>query len=203
MKTRIMSSISCVFAMAPLLNYVASADDAQRSASESASIAVGDIFAPTGWMGDGEEGRKYIDFNGVSKVRPHSKPSCVAVKYTFGPKRWAGIYWQNRADNWGEYPGNNYSRFKITRLTFWARGERGGEVVEFKAGDIKNANKKYQDSFAATLGRVTLTNDWKRYSISLENEDLSNVIGGFCWVASADFNENPSITFYLDDIDFE
>ena len=169
----------------------------------SAAIAVGDVFAPTGWMGDGVEGRKYIDFQGASKGQPHSEPFCVAVKYTFGPRRWAGIYWLNRAANWGDHPGNDYSLSNVKRLSFWARGETGEEVVEFKAGDIKVPHKKYQDSFAATLGRVTLGKEWRRYSISLEHKDLSNVIGAFCWVASADFNAPPSITFYLDDMAFE
>ncbi len=113
------------------------------------------------------------------------------------------MYWQNRADNWGDYPGNDFSLLNIKKLAFWVRGETGNEVVEFKAGDIKNKHKKYQDSFAATLGRVTLSKDWKKYTINLENKDLSNVIGGFCWVASADFNSQQSITFHLDDIEFE
>lgn len=167
------------------------------------TVAIGDVFSPTGWMGDGEDGKTYIDFDGACKAEPHSGPFCVAVKYTFGQKEWAGVYWQNRADNWGDYPGNDYSLLNLRKLTFWARGKTGEEVIEFKAGDIKNDKKKYKDSFVSTLGRVTLTKEWKQYVISLENKDLTSVIGGFCWVASAKFNAQPSITFYLDDIMFE
>jgi len=43
----------------------------------------------------------------------------------------------------------------------------------------------------------------KKYEIDLEGSDLSSVIGGFCWVASKDFNSHPTIVFYFDDIYFE
>jgi hypothetical protein len=62
--------------------------------------------------------------------------------------------------------------------------------VEFKVGGIDNANKKYRDSLAVTTGRLTLTNNWTQYTIDLSNTNLSSVIGGFCWVASADYNAN-------------
>jgi hypothetical protein len=171
---------------------------------KNTQIKVDSLYAPTGWMGDGElVGEKRIDFSGVCKITPHTPPHCIKVKYTFGQNRWAGIYWQNRADNWGDYPGNDYSLMNIKRISFRARGETGEEVVEFKAGGINDKNKKYRDSFVSTIGRVTLTKDWKKYIINLENKDLSNVIGGFCWVASADFSTQPNITFYIDEILFE
>jgi hypothetical protein len=88
----------------------------------------------------------------------------------------------------------------ISKVTFWARGETGTEVVEFKAGGIDNRKKKYRDSFEVTLGQVTLTKEWKRYQIDLSGADLSSVIGGFCWVASADYSSAKKITFFLDDI---
>jgi hypothetical protein len=72
--------------------------------------------------------------------------------------------------------------------------------VEFKAGGIENSSKKYHDSFEVTLGRVTLTREWKQYQIDLSGADLSSVIGGFCWVASADYNSGAKMTFFLDDI---
>lgn len=174
-----------------------------REPARTEPIDVENRFFPTGWMGDGEFGTKYVSFNGVSKSNPHSPPFCTEITYTFGPTRWAGIYWLNKADNWGGDPGEDYSRRKFTALTFWARGTSGEEVLEFKTGDVRNKNKPYRDSFAASLGRVILTPEWKQYTISLENKDLSSVIGGFCWVASADFNAGSSITFYLDDIHLE
>lgn len=175
----------------------------QSTAQDKPRLDLQNLFLPTGSMGDGEFGRKYIDFEGAYKTDPHSLPSCIRIKYTFGPKRWAGIYWQNKPDNWGDKPGNDYSKKGYKKITFWAKGENGKEVVEFKAGDINNPAKKYHDTFAETLGRIMLSKEWKLYTIDLGQADLSSVIGGFCWVASADYNDQSIITFYLDDIYYE
>ena len=167
-------------------------------------LNIQNCFTASGWMGDGEYGRKYIDFDGANDSHPHSKPDSIKVTYKFGLNRWAGIYWQNKPDNWGDKPGTDYSKKGFKKIVFWARGGTGGEVVEFKAGDISNPNKKYHDSFGVSTGRVTLSKDWKKYEIDLRDSDLSSVIGGFCWVASKDYNRKKNkITFYIDDIIFE
>ncbi len=172
--------------------------------SDACIVSVESLFTPTGWMGDGQEGKKYISFDGACKSGPHSAPTCTKVKYTFGPLGWAGICWQNKADNWGKSSGNDYAAKKIRKVTLWARGETGEEMLEFKTGnDNPDAKLPYKDTFSGTTGKVTLSKEWKQYSIDLENKDLSCVIGGFCWVASSDFNKKASITFYLDDIAFE
>jgi len=168
-----------------------------------ADVDIQNLFSPSGWMGDGEYGRDYVEFSEIATDNPHSPPDAIKITYSFGPKGWTGIYWLNEADNWGDNPGNNYSSENISRVTFWARGKIGNEVVEFKSGSIKNANKKYKDSYMATSGRVRLTKEWQQYEINLVGKDLSSVIGGFCWVASKDFNRSNTVTFYLDDIVFK
>lgn len=170
---------------------------------EEKRIDIQKIFTPSGWMGDGEYGRKYITFSGTSVENPHSPPTSIKISYIFGPTRYAGLYWQNKPDNWGDKQGNNYSKKGFKKLIFWARGETGTEVVEFKAGGISNAKKPYKDSFEEKVGRVSLSNDWKQYTIDLESANLSCVIGGFCWVASSDYNNQRSIIFYIDDIYLE
>ncbi|MEE9390612.1 MAG: hypothetical protein V3U91_05150, partial [Candidatus Aminicenantaceae bacterium] len=174
----------------------------QSKSEEECRLDIQNIFTASGWMGDGEYGRKYIEFEGAYKTDPHSQPTCIRIKYTFGPKRWAGIYWQNKPDNWGDRPGNNYSKKGLKKITFWAKGETGKEVVEFKAGDIYNKNLTYHDSFSETIGRVILPKVWKKYTINLEGADLSSVIGGFCWTSSRDYNSQNRIIFYIDDICF-
>ena len=165
-------------------------------------LSIQSFFTPSGWMGDGEYGRKYLNFEGSYSTDPHSSPTCIRIHYTFGPQRWAGIYWQNRPNNWGDYPGNNYSDRGFRKIVFWAKGTTGKEVIEFKAGCIDNSKKEYRDSFCVTIGMITLLADWRRYEIDLGKSDLSSVIGGFCWVASKDYNQGKSITFYIDDICF-
>ena len=169
----------------------------------SNAINIEDLFSPSGGMGDGEYGQKYVKFFGADSNHPHSSPSSIKVDYTFGPKRWAGIYWLNKPDNWGDKPGVNYSGKGISRLTFWARGDAGGEIVEFKTGNVDDSKKKYRDSFGSTTGRISLTTTWRKYNIDLAHANLESVIGGFCWVSSADYNTGKRITFYIDDIMFE
>ena len=173
---------------------------AQTQQADQAGVDIQTKFASSGWMGDGEYGRKYIQFFGADRSNPHTRPESIKITYKFGPARWGGIYWQNAPDNWGDVPGNNYSGKGFSKVSFWARGEHGGEVVEFKAGGIERKNKQYRDSFSATTGRLTLTRDWKPYTIDLAGANLSSVIGGFCWVASADYNQSKQITFFLDDL---
>ena len=103
------------------------------------------------------------------------------------------------ANNWGEKPGGfDLSSFK--RVTFWARGEEGGEkIAEFKVGGITG---EHGDSDSASIGPVTLTHDWKKYTIDLADKNLSHIVGGFCWSASRD--DNPSgFTLFLDEVRFE
>jgi hypothetical protein len=160
-------------------------------------------FVASGWMGDGQvAGAKFIQLDEAWKGKPHSAPICIKVRYSPGPHGWAGIYWQNKADNWGDQPGENFSRAGYKRVTFWGRGETGGELVEFKAGGINAPGKKFRDSFEATTGKIALDTEWRQYEISLADKDLSSVIGGFCWVASKTANEH-GLTFYIDDIYYE
>jgi hypothetical protein len=166
-------------------------------------IDIQNQFTPSGSMGDGEYGNDYIKFFGNDKTNPHSAPTSIKITYIFGPNRWGGIYWQNKPDNWGDEPGNNYAKKGFSKITFWARGETGNEIVEFKAGGIHNKKKDYHDSFEKTIGKINLTQEWKKYQIDLTELDLSSVIGGFCWVASSDYNSGERITFYLDDIFLE
>jgi hypothetical protein len=187
--------------IAPIAGVGALAPALATAQGTASGVDIESMFTPSGYMGDGEYGRKHIVFDGSNSESPHTPPSAMKITYTFGPQRWGGMYWQNVPDNWGDKPGTNYASKKFLAVTFWARGVTGTEVVEFKAGGINAASRKYRDSFQVTTGRVRLTKDWKEYRLDVSGADLRSVIGGFCWVASADHN-NPKtlLTFYLDDI---
>lgn len=157
----------------------------------------GNNYIPSGWMGD----YGAIKVDPAWKNEPHSGKSCIKWTYTGEIPQgagWAGVYWQNPANNWGRVDGGfNLSGAK--KLTFWARGEKGGEIVEFKMGGI---NGEFADSDSNSTGRVELTKEWKQYSIDLAGLDLSYISGGFVWVASK--IDNPDgFVFYLDDIRYE
>lgn len=159
-------------------------------------------FIPCGWMGDGQMGKQYISFDANNKQNSHSRPSCIKISYKIGPEGYAGIYWMNketnRICNWGDSIGYNLSSRGYTKITFWAKGANGGESVQFKAGGVSTPGKRFRDSFDCEPKLVlALENQWKKYTIDLRGKDLSNVIGGFCWVADS------SVTFYLDDMQYE
>jgi len=157
-------------------------------------------FAPSGWMGDYGD----IKIDQGYKENPAEGKTCMRV--TYSAKRtqgagWSGIYWQQPAANWGDKSGG-YDLSKYKTLTFWARGGAGGEKIgEFKMGGISGQSQK-GDSDTATTGPVTLTAEWKKYTIDLAGKDLSYIIGGFCFAANADDNPN-GFDLYLDEIRYE
>jgi hypothetical protein len=154
-------------------------------------------YVPEGWMGD------ISDIKFDDNYRLDSKrPNVIQITYTpGGSNQWAGIYWWDPpGGNFGEKDGG-FDLSCATKLTFWARGEIGGEKGEFKVGGIKDT---YQDSLqpAFSTGPITLTNEWVQYTLDLTGKDLRHIIGGFVWVTNKPSNPNGA-TIYLDDIMFE
>ena len=142
----------------------------------------------------------------------HAGATSIRCHYdAASPSGWAGWYFLNGtlsgsgtapAPNWGTVPNAGVTALAgATALTFWARGESGGEQVElFLAG----VGGPYGDSAPrrpAAGTRTTLTNAWQQYSIDLSGMSLSYVIGGFGWLADGAHNPGGA-TFYLDDIEY-
>ena len=156
-------------------------------------------FVPSGWMGDFGD----LKYNQNWQEDAYSRASCIKIEYTaeaLQGNKWAGMYWQNPENNWGMKESGGYNLKDATKLTFWARGDTGNEIIrEFKMGGITGA---YPDSDTASIGPLALTKEWKEYTIDLTGMDLSYIIGGFAWVASA--LDNPDgMVFYMDDIKYE
>jgi hypothetical protein len=161
--------------------------------------ASGNHFIPSGWMGDYSD----IRFDDSSTENPHSGDTCIKITYSAKASQgsgWAGLYWQAPANNWGNSTAGGYNLRGKKRLTFWARGAKGGEVIsEFKVGGIGGSRG---DSDSASTGSIVLRKQWKKFTIGLADKDLSHIIGGFCWTANRESNPD-GITFYLDDIRYE
>lgn len=154
-------------------------------------------FSASGFMPDG----RCVAINDVWIDNCQGSRSCIQVKFdrdcTATSTGWAGIYWLEPANNWGEAKGG----FNLTgakKLVFGARGEKGGEVVTFKMGGV-GMGHPYPDSDTASTEPIVLTKEWKEYSIDLTGKDLSHIIGGFAWIGTAKENQS-NITFYLKDI---
>ncbi len=156
-------------------------------------------YVPSGFMPDGQ----CLTLNDRWQENCHDGSTCLKVSYDVACStegaRWAGMYWLNPAHNWGSRKGG-FNLTGATKLTFWARGEKGGErIEEFKMGGITG---DYPDTDTAFIGPVILTPEWKQYVIDLRGKDLTYISGGFCWTTNVEVNPDNCI-FYLDDLRYE
>ena len=149
-------------------------------------------WVPTGWMGnsksltvDGDYGDNVV--GGQYAMRMHFRAR----------NSWAGVVWQNPPENWGEQDGG-FDLTGAARLEIWARGERGGEKVGFGVGLI-DGKKPYPDSAIVKSRTIELTEEWRRYDLALDGEDLSSIKTGF--VVTLESGRRP-VTIYLDNIRF-
>jgi hypothetical protein len=111
---------------------------------------------------------------------------------------WGGVVWQHPTNDWGERPGG-WNLTGAKTLTFWARGEKGGEVVSFEYG-LLGADKPFGDTGRDKLEKIQLSKDWTRNEMDLKGTNLSRIKTGFAWVVAG---SGAPVTFYLDDIRFE
>lgn len=148
-------------------------------------------FAPTGWMGDTASLKTEME----CKTQPRSGKNCIKFAYS-NAAAWVGVVFQHPANDWGELPaGLDLSGAK--KLSFWARGEKGGEKVKIEFGILKG--KKYFDTDSGVL-EVTLTDTWKQFSLDLAGKDLKRIKSGFVFVMAG--NGAPQ-TVYVDDVVYE
>lgn len=150
-------------------------------------------YAPSGWMGNAAG----LAMDERSAVQPHSGPMCLAFTYK-AADGFVAVAWQSPPNDWGDLPGGR-DLTGATKLTFWARGERGGEKVEFKMG-IYGPDKPFPDTASAALPAVTLTTEWQQHTIDLAGKDLSRVKTAFVWSLAG---QGRAVTFYLDDVRYE
>jgi hypothetical protein len=150
-------------------------------------------YLPSGWMGN----TKGLKMDLGCTNNPHGGKTCFRFEYNESAD-WAGIVWQDPANDWGEQPGG-WNLTGAKKLTLWARGEKGGEIVSFKFG-ILGADKKHPDSAGGELEEITLAKDWTQYTIDLAGKDLTCIKTGFAWTLRG---QGQPVTFYLDDIRFE
>ena len=154
-------------------------------------------YTPSGWVGDYDAIRRE-----ESEENSHSGSTCLKFTYTAKTSQgagWAGVYWQSPVNNWGEVKGG-YDLRGAQKITFWAKGEEGGEIINrFGIGGIGG---NYPDSATREIGPIYLKKEWKQYKIDLSGLNLSCVSGGFYWMT--DKQSCPEgIVFYLDDIKYE
>lgn len=165
-------------------------------------------FVPSGYMGDAGAVEIKSMEDSVDLKSGAPGVHCLQVSY-LSDKRlrskskgdgWAGVYWQTPANNWAKVKGAGYDLSEAKKITFWLRGEKGGETVaELKIGGLMGP---YPDTDLNAIGPVKLSKEWKQYEIPLEGKDLRHISGGFAFsVRRAD---NPhGLVFYIDEVMYE
>jgi hypothetical protein len=124
--------------------------------------------------------------------------TCYTFTYTpvMGGLGWGGVYWQYPANNWGGKPGLDVAP-GATKVTFWAKGAAGGEVLEMVAGGIGGAGAMYSDPIKADQ-KFTLTSSWVEYTLPLPAMSYSPVLGGLAWSMGVASIPSGSAGFKID-----
>lgn len=118
-----------------------------------------------------------------SLKNPHSMPNCMRIEYNPKFHSYAEAIWPLSDDNKKVY---NFTTMK--QLTFWAKGEKGGERAEFYFADR-----------SLSTGVLVLQDIWQKYSINLTKNDLKSVKWSFAYATNV--YQNPvGCTVYIDDI---
>jgi hypothetical protein len=177
-----------------------------------------------------------VTVNGSWTNNPHSGATCIRCDFTGTGDAFGGFYFLNGillpsnapppllpnapAPYFGEavvagtsIPVTNFTGLNlqgVTALTFWVRGETGGEIIAFFVGGVGrdpmtgNTNQPFPDSMPRHPANLfyQLTNHWQKFTIPLTNQNLTNIMGAFGWVTTALYNPAGAV-FYLDDMQFE
>lgn len=166
-----------------------------------------------------------LGVNGSSANNPQSGATAIRFELRNTPEtNFAGFYLLNGILppgetkpqlNFGSIPNAGIDLSGATALIFWARGERGGEKVDFFMGgvgwnpDTGMKEQLFADSTPTVKTSETLSSEWRQFRIDLTSKNLSYVLGGFGWVASVRGNPDTSrnnpdgVVFYVDDIQYE
>lgn len=111
--------------------------------------------------------------------------------------------------NDGSADGQGLDLSGVSELRFFARGEKGGEIVEFFTAGFGYDGEwgirlvDYPDSAQKqSSGFIKLTDEWEEYVIPLSEADMSYTVCGFGYVLSGDVSGKAENVFYLDEIRF-
>ena len=159
------------------------------------------------------------DMNENWQENPYSGSSCIRCEQITHEGDWGGWLFLNGylpegsnvpELNDGTVDGQGLDLSGAERLTFFARGEKGGEQVEFfTCGFGYNSEWNVQvvpfpdSSMKRSTGVVTLTREWTQFSIDLSSADMSSIVCGFGYVLKGNVPGDREKVCYLDEIRFE
>ena len=158
-----------------------SADISKASAARM-PLDVVEVFKERQRGGDAAGGSAYFNMDEYFVDDENHCETCIALEYKTGPKGKALVAFAS---------GMPVDLSEADRLTFWARGENGGEVLRiYAAGEKASAvaaasvGEKIQEVAAvkgvafATFTDVTLATDWQKFEVDLEGHAISKISHG-------------------------
>jgi hypothetical protein len=148
-----------------------------------------------------EQAGKMLKVNMACKTDPQAGATCIRVDVRWQDPFWCGVAVSCAPDYWGETNRAAFDLRRARKLVFYARGEKGEEMIEVKAGII--GDKPYGDSAKESVssGWIALRKSWQRYEVDVSTVDMSRCVTPFAFVASKDRN-GRDITFFLDEIHY-
>ena len=122
-----------------------------------------------------------------------------AIKISFkGKNEWYGLGFVDPANDWGDILGG-YNISGAKTFSFWAKASYDNLKVKAGFGLIEKGDKPFPDS-SKKIEELSLTTQWKKYSIKLKKLDLNCIRSGFVIFVSG---EGMSHTIFIDEIVFE
>jgi hypothetical protein len=151
-------------------------------------------FIASGFQGDPDPTVVAIPEGVTCPSRPSSPVGqCVVFDYTpVLQAGWGGVNWQYPENNWGSLPGLCIADGAAS-VSFSARGNAGGEAVDFWAAGVSR--------------HVVLTTEWQSVTIDVSSVDynrtgaLGGVTQGFGFSMTA--GSESSYRIFIDDIRWE
>ena len=166
----------------------------------------------------GRDGSLVQDMDENWQEDPREGSSCIRCAIKTREGDWGGWLFLNGflpegesvpLLNDGSEDGQGLDLTGAKELRFWAKGEEGGERVEFFTagfgydGTSGRRIEDYPDSSQKqSTGWIELTDTWEEYSIPLEDADMQYIVCGFGYVMNDRMNGKADNVFYLDGIRF-
>ena len=143
--------------------------------------------------------------------QPYSGDTCIRCQVNTKKGTWGGWMFltgmlvpdeEYLIFNDGATPDQGEDLTGMHELRFWARGQNGGESVEFICFGFgaEDSAIAYKDTASKQKLKVNLTTDWQEYVIRWDSLDLSNIVLGFGYACSDGKSEVKENIFYLDEI---